>query len=161
MLLYSIKKKWDKWINWYDVDNEGWFYLRITEFRCKMSNFMYVQYMFCLWRRFILLWKLSIEIFTATFVKTPDGKRLVMYNGYTYSRYYANKNGIRYKCSKASSRNCKAAMVLDGAGKILRGNVYHNHSPPECKLTTGNCENVSIYVPNIGLVVKKNCYWTK
>ncbi|CAK1579116.1 unnamed protein product [Parnassius mnemosyne] len=52
-----------------------------------------------------------------------------MFRDYTYCRHYAVRNGIRWKCSRQSSKNCSAFLLISDNGDILKKNEVHSHEP--------------------------------
>ncbi|KAF9412003.1 hypothetical protein HW555_009358 [Spodoptera exigua] len=59
-------------------------------------------------------------------------KKLLMYQGYTFSRYAPRY----FYCSKKGF-GCKAALVLDHDGSLVIMKNAHNHEPPNYTCING------------------------
>lgn len=70
------------------------------------------------------------------FVQTLNGAKLLILNGYSFSKNTMAKNGnCRYTCSNAASKKCKAYLHLNSDCVITKIIEEHNHEPPQYFVT--------------------------
>ncbi|XP_026330475.1 uncharacterized protein LOC113237973 [Hyposmocoma kahamanoa] len=71
------------------------------------------------------------------FVKSGNGKKLLLYNSYTFSkRGHNTRNIIGYGCSKRISCGCPAKLTLNSNGDLRSiDNIKHNHEPSQHMIT--------------------------
>ncbi|XP_059053687.1 uncharacterized protein LOC131847975 [Achroia grisella] len=55
--------------------------------------------------------------------------KLVIYNEYTFSKRAPLRNGIRYACSCALSKRCKAYVHVSQDDIVIKAYTDHNHEP--------------------------------
>ncbi|CAH2267968.1 jg8418 [Pararge aegeria aegeria] len=70
----------------------------------------------------IVTTKYHIQLLTVT-------GTIAVWNNYTFSKHYVVKDGFRWKCSKQFSQSCRAFLVLDDSGMVMRSYSDHNHEP--------------------------------
>lgn len=58
-----------------------------------------------------------------------DGKSLIFYNNYTFSKQGDRKARNHY-CSQRISRKCKARIALKKTMEIKFADISHSHAPP-------------------------------
>ncbi|CAK1579117.1 unnamed protein product [Parnassius mnemosyne] len=63
------------------------------------------------------------------YIRTDNGKYLLMFRNYTYSRQYSASTGVRWKCSRQSSKKCNAFLLIGEGDVILRQCEEHTHKP--------------------------------
>lgn len=70
----------------------------------------------------------SIDIvsFTATFVLSRNGKKMIWLDGYTY--YVSREFGYKttWRCSTHNRKGCHATIYTI-EGEIVKAKTYHNH----------------------------------
>ena len=76
---------------------------------------------------------LFLGSFDIKYISARRGSRLLMVNGYTFSKNIASQS---YYCSK-KDRGCRARVKLDSNGKIINEeNLNHDHPPPKYVVTS-------------------------
>ena len=68
----------------------------------------------------------TFDFFSAAYVLSRKGKRMIKINGYTYSHYSGSGAKIRWKCSTHQPAGCKA-MVITVGDEIIILNEAHHH----------------------------------
>ncbi|CAH2040218.1 unnamed protein product, partial [Iphiclides podalirius] len=63
------------------------------------------------------------------FITTLGGRKLALFNGYTYFKHVKLATGVRWTCSSHSSKKCRGALILDEGGSVIRSNPLHTHEP--------------------------------
>ncbi|KAL0881494.1 hypothetical protein ABMA27_001345 [Loxostege sticticalis] len=62
-------------------------------------------------------------------IDSPKGGRLIMINGYTFSKLSTNSK--TWLCSNRFSYKCEAKIKMDGLERVTESHLNHNHSPPQ------------------------------
>ncbi|KOB65708.1 Uncharacterized protein OBRU01_22275 [Operophtera brumata] len=58
------------------------------------------------------------------------GGRLAMFRGYSFCKHSIHKDGvIRYRCSSYVSKKCKATIMVDSRGLVVKALGDHDHDP--------------------------------
>lgn len=67
--------------------------------------------------------------FSAQFIESLRGAKLLVIDGNTFNKHVRNKmGGFRYKCS-SSKKGCKAFAHVSRGDTIVKCNILHNHAP--------------------------------
>uniref|UniRef100_A0A2H1V095 SFRICE_000695 n=1 Tax=Spodoptera frugiperda TaxID=7108 RepID=A0A2H1V095_SPOFR len=66
----------------------------------------------------------------AQYVTTVRGHRLIIYKDYTYCLQHSAASTEKWKCVSRTAKKCKAKIVVDASGNVLRGELSHDHPPP-------------------------------
>lgn len=75
-----------------------------------------------------------ISGFNFKFIQTRFGGKMLMFDGYTYSRRFPTMN---YYCSK-KDRGCKAKVKLNAMDEIVSDIklCVHDHEPPKYRISS-------------------------
>lgn len=76
-------------------------------------------------------------LFLGFFINTIAGKKIFLYEHYTYNKHMESKTGTRWKCSSKMSKNCNAFIVTNHHGKVVKMVNLHTHSPPNYHCVNG------------------------
>ncbi|VVC90603.1 unnamed protein product [Leptidea sinapis] len=74
-------------------------------------------------------------VYVPKFITLTSGVKLLLYDGYTFSKAKPSEKTVRYKCSCTNSKKCKASVMLDYNDIILFASESHNHEPLSYRLT--------------------------
>lgn len=54
---------------------------------------------------------------------------MALLNNFTYSKFGPMREGVKWRCPRHSSKKCKAYLVLNESGQVLKKNDDHTHEP--------------------------------
>ncbi|KAG6441708.1 hypothetical protein O3G_MSEX001982 [Manduca sexta] len=72
-----------------------------------------------------------------SYVKTLNGSKLLLFNGYVFSRNAKIRDGgIRFACANRLSRTCHAYVHMSKDDVIIKVHDVHTHEPPSYTFTS-------------------------
>lgn len=82
----------------------------------------------------LAFWINTLCVFSAFFIPSRSGKKLIMHNKYTYNFRFKSGTGARWACSTHQFSGCKAYLFIIN-DCISSVNGVHDHPPPNYKRT--------------------------
>ena len=74
-----------------------------------------------------------------TYINSQQGKQLVLHKEYAFN--FTRSNSVAkttyWQCTRRTTNNCKAKLVLDAHGNIISRNPNHSHPPPQFVVKDG------------------------